>query len=66
MMDRSHLSVRHWRDRAEEARAEASSMTDLQAQKAMLEVACLYDIFAEKAGEVRQTVTLAMSYSGGG
>jgi len=39
----------HWRDRAEEARAVASQMTDPRAKATMLDIAKGYDTMAEHA-----------------
>ena len=42
---------KHWRDRAEEARAHADEMNDPEAKRQMQEIARGYDRLAERAGE---------------
>jgi hypothetical protein len=41
-------SEQYWRDRAEEARAVAETMTDRQAKRAMLQIAQGYERLAER------------------
>jgi hypothetical protein len=43
------LDPQHWRDRAEEARANAAKITDLDSRRLMLEIAATYDNLAKKA-----------------
>ena len=43
------LDAQHWRDRAEEARANAAKIVDLDSRRLMLEVATTYDRLAEQA-----------------
>jgi hypothetical protein len=43
------LAARHWRDRAQEARANAAQIDDLESKRLMLEVAVTYDNLARKA-----------------
>lgn len=40
-----------WRDRAEEARAQAEQMTDAEARSGMLQVARSYEIIARRTEE---------------
>jgi hypothetical protein len=42
---------KHWRDRAEEARAHAEQMTDRDAKQTMLEIAEQYEMLAKRAEE---------------
>ena len=42
----------HWRSRAEEARAIAEEMTDLEARAAMLRIADGYDRLATRRGQI--------------
>lgn len=42
---------KHWRDRAEEARAQAEQMTDEAARSGMLQIAKSYDEIARHAEE---------------
>ena len=41
----------HWRNRAEEARAQAEQLNEPQARKIMLDAAADYDRLAERADE---------------
>jgi hypothetical protein len=41
--------VKHWQDRAEEARVHADQMSDREARRMMLEVAAGYDKLANRA-----------------
>jgi hypothetical protein len=43
------LDPQHWRDRADEARANAARLTDLDSRRLMLEIAATYDQLAKKA-----------------
>ena len=43
------LAAKHWRDRAQEARANAAQIDDLESKRLMLEVAVTYDNLARKA-----------------
>jgi hypothetical protein len=43
------LDPQHWRDRADEARANAAQLTDLDSRRLMLEIAATYDHLAQKA-----------------
>jgi hypothetical protein len=45
----------HWRERAEEARAQASQMHDPSARRTLLEIAENYDQLAEQAETIRKT-----------
>jgi hypothetical protein len=47
-------NVRHWRDRAEEARMHVEQMTDPEARRMMLDIADSYDKLAKRA-EQRQS-----------
>jgi len=42
---------KHWRDRAEEARANAEHLHDPDAKRMMLEIAASYDRIAKRAEE---------------
>ena len=44
-------NVKHWQDRAEEARLHAEQLTDPEAKRMMLEVAGSYDKLAARAEE---------------
>ena len=44
-------NAKHWRDRAEEARATAERMTDPKAERVMLAIAIGYERLAERAEE---------------
>jgi hypothetical protein len=46
-------NVKHWQDRAEEARVHAAQLTDPEARRMMLEVANSYDKLAARAEERR-------------
>jgi hypothetical protein len=43
------LDPQHWRDRADEARANAAMIMDLDSRRLMLEIATAYDNLAKKA-----------------
>lgn len=43
---------KHWRDRAEEARAHAAEFQDIEAQRMLLEIAETYDRLAETAERI--------------
>ena len=49
--------AKHWRDRAEEARAMADQLADLPAKQAMLEVAVGYERLAQRATARKQAAT---------
>jgi len=46
-------NVKHWQDRAEEARLHVEQLTDPEAKRMMLEVANSYDNLARRAAERR-------------
>jgi hypothetical protein len=48
-MDHLLFEPRHWRDRAEEARAVAGQLSDATARAMMLEIAATYDRMARDA-----------------
>ena len=48
-MSRLLMNPKHWRDRAEDARARASQLDDPTAQKTMHDIAAGYDRMAELA-----------------
>lgn len=49
------LGAEYWRDRAEEARAQASEMRDPDARRTLVEIAQNYDQLAEQAERIRKT-----------
>ena len=49
------LGAGYWRERAEEARAQASEMRDPTAKRTLLEIARSYDRLAEQAEYVEKT-----------
>jgi F0F1-type ATP synthase membrane subunit b/b' len=49
------LGSEHWRERAEEARAQASQMRDESARRTLLDIAENYDQLAEQAETIRKT-----------
>jgi hypothetical protein len=54
----SHINdPKHWRHRAEEARAMAESLTDPEAKQLMLDVAADYEELAKRTEERRAGVT---------
>jgi hypothetical protein len=48
---RSFDDPKHWRERAEEARAHAEQLTDHEARRMMLEIAGDYEKLAKRAEE---------------
>jgi hypothetical protein len=51
MPGHSFNDPKHWRDRAEEARAHAEQMTDRDAKQTMREIAEQYEMLAKRAEE---------------
>jgi hypothetical protein len=51
MPDYSFNDPKHWRDRAEQARAHAEQMTDREAKQTMLGIAEDYEKLAQRAEE---------------
>jgi len=49
--------VRHWLDRAEEARITAGTFNDLGAKRTMLDIAKSYDFLAESAANRLRTTS---------
>jgi hypothetical protein len=49
MRDGLMNNAKHWRDRAEEARANAEQMNDLEAKRQMSEIAAGYERLAQRA-----------------
>jgi hypothetical protein len=49
------LSPEYWRERAEEARAQASQMRDPSARRTLLEIAENYEQLAAQAESIRKT-----------
>ena len=54
---------KHWRDRAEEARAVAELMNDAQSKLAMLEIAKGYEHLAERAETEASCLPLSVARS---
>jgi hypothetical protein len=50
-VSRSFDDPKHWRERAEEARAHAEQLTDREARRMMLEIAGDYEKLAKRAEE---------------
>jgi hypothetical protein len=57
----SRFTAKHWRDRAEEARAHAEAIRDETSQRLMLKVAADYDKLADRAAELERTEAAADS-----
>jgi hypothetical protein len=51
----AHLGADYWRERADRARAQASTMNDPAAKRALLEIARSYERLAEQAEYVEKT-----------
>ena len=49
------LGADYWRERAEEARAQASQMRDESAKRSLLNIADNYDQMAEQADAIRKS-----------
>jgi hypothetical protein len=49
------LGADHWRERAEEARAQASEMKDPTAKRTLLEIARSYDRLADQTAYVEKS-----------
>ncbi len=47
----NRFAAQHWRNRANEARDNATAINDLEGKRLMLEVATTYDLLAKKAEE---------------